>query len=396
MEKTSWTERARRTSAHLTDVGRELTSGVDRRGLERLFDEDAVRAFTVLAGEKPTAPSHAAGAGESLRLFLSQAKAFFLGLALKLSPARRVLFVAGLLSPLLGLFAGVEIQAGRRAISVDFSPLFFFLGIGALTLLLALELTDRLRVRDELDVARELQRALLPSRAPRPLGFEFAHSYRTANEIGGDYYDFLSLEDGRLALAVGDASGHGIGAGLLMAISHALLKSALDIDPRPPAVLEFLNRNLCRTGGGRAFLTLFYAIFDPRTGEIEYGGAGHPFPYLRRASGEILELGRGALPLGIRSGQGYPEVDRVTIEPGDLLFLYSDGLPEAPGGADGDAFGFERLRRLLELPGDAQLVHDRVLADVDRHLGEAALADDLTVVVLYRHPPVELPPLPRV
>lgn len=385
--------RARDLSARLVRFGREFTGGLSRRDLERMFDEDATHAFTVLAGEGPER-SEQESFGDNVKIFLLQAKAFFLGLAFKLSPARRVLFAAALLLPMVGLVvSALDFEIGLYHVVIQFSPVWFLLSIGALTLLLALELVDRLRVRDELAVARELQSELLPSEAPRPPGYEIAHSYRTANEIGGDYYDFLPLGDGRLVLAVGDASGHGIGAGLLMAIASAALKTAIDLDPSPPAVLELLNRTLCRSGGRRAFMTLFYAVLDPPSGALEHAGAGHPYPLLRRASGEVVELGRGALPLGTRSGTTYT-AERAGLEPGDLLVLYSDGLPELLGGPDEEAFGFGRLRQLLAEPGDARAVHDRILAAAERHLGTRRLADDLTLVVLHRRRRADLPPLP--
>ena len=137
------------------------------------------------------------------------------------------------------------------------------MSITGLVFLLVLELADRVVVRDELEVARELQRELMPQQAPDVPGYSFAFSYRTANTIGGDYYDFLPLPDGRLALIVGDASGHGIAAGLLMAIANSSLKLGLDLDPDPAAVADVVNRALCGTGGTRAFMTLF--LRDSRT-----------------------------------------------------------------------------------------------------------------------------------
>ena len=389
---TEMTKKTREFSTRLVSFGREYTRGLSRRDLERMFDEDAVRAFTVLAGEAPEGQEESFQ--QNLKTALLQTKAFFLGLAFKLSPARRLLFTVSIVLPFFGLFLGT-FQTLRFGIPIhlDFSPVWFLSSIAGLTLLLALELVDRLRVRDEIDVARELQSELLPAVAPRPPGYEIVHSYATANEIGGDYYDFLELDDSRLVVTVGDASGHGIGAGLLMAIANATLKTAIDLDSRAPKVLDLLNKTLCRTGSPRAFMTLFYSVLEPETGELEYSSAGHPFPLLRRASGEVLELGCGALPLGIRRSTLYRR-EKVEIEPGDVLVLYSDGLPEAVGGPRQDAFGFERLRQLVAEGGDAREVHDRIVGDFQRHLGSHRLSDDLTLVVICRHEKPELPPLP--
>ena len=360
--------------------GRDFTAGLSRREIERLFDEDARGALTVLAGERPAAEAAARGPLRALHL----ARDFFVGLAMKLSPARRLLFAASLLCPLLGLL-DFEASAGATRFFIDFSPFWFLVSIAGLTLLLALELVDRLRVRDELEVARQLQRELLPREIPALPGYRIAHSYRTANEIGGDYYDFLPLADGRLAIAVGDASGHGISAGLVMAIANSTLKLAIELDPSPAAVLELLNRVLCRTGTRRQFMSLFYAVLDPGSGELEHACAGHPFPLLRRADGRVLELGRGSLPLGMRRDVEL-EGRSATLEPGDFLVLYSDGLPEAVGGEADDSFGFDRLRRLLADPGSARQLHDKIRAAIDRHLEDRPLTDDLTLVVIDRAP----------
>ena len=368
-----------------TRFGKEFTAGLNRREVARLFDQDARGAYKVLTEET----SEGAGKVDDFTRAVLQIKGFFIGFALKLSPARRMLFAFCLLCPALGVF-DLDATIGRYRLFVDFSPFWFLTSVAGLTLLLALEVVDRLRVRDELEVARQLQHDLLPQSAPAIPGFRLAHSYRTANEIGGDYYDFLFLPDGRLALAVGDASGHGISAGLVMAIANATFKTALDLDPSPQAVLAQLNRVLFRTGTQRAFMTLFYGILDPATGVLEYASAGHPFPLLRRASGSIEELGEGALPLGLNRSGAFPE-GRTTIEPEDLLVLYSDGIPEAVGGTAEDSFGFPRLKALLVDLSTPQQVHDRILRAVEQHLGDRQLRDDLTLVVLDRAPTLQVP-----
>ena len=138
-------------------------------------------------------------------------------------------------------------------------------------------------------------------------------------------------------------------------------------------------------------MTLFYGVLDPGSGTLEYANAGHPFPLLRRAEGSVEELGNGSLPLGLNSGGTFP-AGQTTIEPGDLLVLYSDGIPEAESDGAGDTFGFDRLKGLLSRPESPQLVHDRILEAVRRHLGDRPLNDDLTLVVLDRAPALNLPP----
>lgn len=363
------------------DFLREYTAGLNVRDLKRLFDQDATHAYEVLTRDQDSElePQEAA------RRLFHRAKIVFLGLSYKLSPARRILFVLCLAAVILGVLSPTwfDFASGGGRVSIDFSPFWFLAAIGGLLWLLTMELVDRVRVRDELEVARKLQSDLLPDVAPQIPGWDFAHSYRTANEVGGDYYDFQRLPDGRVALLMGDASGHGIAAGLLMAIANATLKTAIDLDPEPRAVAELLNSALCRTGDRRAFMTLFFGLLEPTSGRLDYVCAGHPFPYLRRAGGEILELGSGTLPLGIRDRVELPR-NQVMIEPGDLMVLFTDGLPEAVNGEAGEAFGFQRVRRLLTSIGSPAAVHDRILLAFDQHVGHEPLTDDLTLVVIAR------------
>jgi sigma-B regulation protein RsbU (phosphoserine phosphatase) len=362
---------------------RDYAGDVRATDFKRLFDRDAVQAYQVLgrdhgADDEPD---------DSFDRFVHRTRVFFLGLSSKLSPVRRVLLFLGLALFGVGIFdlttglSGLgDPRAGVLSLVSSVVVVFF---------LFTMELVDRVLVRDELEVAKELQQGLLPANAPELPDYRFAHSYRTANEVGGDYYDFLDLEDGRLALVVGDASGHGMAAGLLMAIANATLKTALDLDPEPSRVLAMLNRALARTGDRRAFMSLFYAVLDPASGHLDFLCAGHPFPMLRRANGTIEELGSGALPLGLRDPLELQPAS-ATLEPGDLLLLYSDGLVEAVR-ADGEAFGFERLRELLETAATPQAVHDRILSAFDRFVGDAALHDDLTLVVISRESRVSPP-----
>jgi sigma-B regulation protein RsbU (phosphoserine phosphatase) len=203
-----------------------------------------------------------------------------------------------------------------------------------------------------------------------------------ANDIGGDYYRFEPLPDGRLAVVVADASGHGMAAGLLMAIADATLHLAIDIDPSPMAVAGRLHKALRRTEDRRSFLTLFYGLLDPATGELDYVCAGHPFPLVRRASGEIEEPRLGSFPLGLRERLA-PATGRLTLAPGDLLVLFSDGLFEGLG-PSGDAFGFERLRGAIAAARGAVDAHRRVLDAFARHTAGQPLADDLTLLALER------------
>lgn len=355
----------------------DYTAGVRAEDLRRLFDRDAAEAYRVLTRDRPDEPEPS----RPVRRFFHRVRLLFLGLSYKLSPARRVLFGAAMVLAVLGV-ARVRFVSEGHNLSVEAGPLFFSLSVGALVFLLALELVDRVRVRDELELAKDLQRQLLPEAAPAVPGYAFANSYRTANEVGGDYYDFVPLPDGRLVLVVGDASGHGMAAGLVMAIANAALKLGLDLDPEPAAVAELVNRAVLRTGGRRAFMTLFCGVLEPASGRLRFVNAGHPYPLLRRPEGQVDELGNGSVPLGLRERTEL-KVHEVTIEPGALLLLYSDGLPEAVNAA-GTAFGFDRVGELLTAGGSAASVHERLMLALKVFLAGEPLADDVSIVVVER------------
>ena len=346
------------------------TRGVRPDEIERLFRRDAPQAYRVLTRDQAIgvdAPPGIPGAWHHVRYGFS-------GLSAKLAPPRRALFVAAMVMAVLGLLKASLSTAGGE---------FWLVGsVVTLTFLLGLELVDRVRVRDELEVARELQRELLPEGVMTVAGFATAHSYRTANEVGGDYYDAFPTDDGRVVLVIGDASGHGMAAGLLMAIASAALKLAVESDPAPQKVAEALNRVLVRTGDRRAFMSLFYAVLEPATGALDYVCAGHPFPLLRRADGLLEELGTGSLPLGIRP-QLTVTPHSTVVGPGDLLLLHSDGLFEATT-ASGEAFGYERLKELLAVGGAAEEVHRRIVEALSSFLAGEPLTDDVSVVVLEK------------
>jgi hypothetical protein len=352
---------------------RSYTEGMRESDFSRLFDRDAVRAFDVVTRDHDRTQEPES----DFWRFLHRVRIFFLGLSFKLSPPRRLLFAICVVLAVVGL-VGIDFENWATVPNA----VIFLLSISGLVLLLVLELADRVVVRDELEVARELQREILPREGPDLQGYEFAFSYRTANTIGGDYYDFLELEDGRLVVVIGDASGHGIAAGLLMAIANSALKLGFDADPDPVIAAGLVNRALCRTGGRRAFMTLFCGVLEPESGRLLFVCAGHPYPFLRRGDGTVTELGTGALPLGIRL-QLDLEVNEAVIARGDTLLLYTDGVVETLDG-EGESFGFERLEEGLAPGGPSQAIHDRVLRNLDGFRGDEPVYDDCSLVVIKR------------
>ena len=355
---------------------REYTKGLKPRDVGRVFRREAVDAYRTLLDDH----------GEEARPGLwQQVKVAFLALSYQLSPGRRVLFALALLMGFLGFWDADLRIAFLPGLALDLWELLTPISLLLFVLLLGLELADRIRVRDELEIARDLQQDLLPSGTPPIPGFTVVHSYRTANTVGGDYYDFLPLPDGRWLLVAGDASGHGMAAGLLMVIAKTALEIAAASDSHPEAVARVVHGSLLGTGGNRGFMTLFCGRLDPRTGELEFVNAGHPFPFLRRVGGEILELGEGSLPLGLPREPRWAATS-VQLHPGDMLLVYSDGMPETVHAVSRETYGYERLRAHLTRGGSPRAAHDRIQADYASFLGDESPTDDQSLLVIGRNP----------
>jgi sigma-B regulation protein RsbU (phosphoserine phosphatase) len=240
---------------------------------------------------------------------------------------------------------------------------------------------ERVRVREELALAREVQLSMLPDAMPELPWLDVAAVCLPAAEVGGDYYDFFPGE-GTLTVAVADVAGHGLASGLVLATVRAGLSLLLDADEPLATALPRLNR-LVQRAGRRMLVTLVLARFDQLARKLTVLTAGHPRVLVRRASGEVEELGAPLPPLGTRLAHDAQAVE-AGFAPGDLFLLYTDGLVEATD-ADGAAYGHERLlARLREQPGDysAADLCAALLADLYLHRGEAPQEDDLTLVAL--------------
>src|ERR671917_656483 len=202
------------------------------------------------------------------------------------------------------------------------------------------EAEERQRIEQELQVARLIQHTLLPKSLPGLAGYEVAAYYQPAREVGGDFYDFLELQDGRLGLVVGDVSGKGVPAALVMAITRTMLRAAYRLgSPAPGEILEQVNNILYKDIPPNMFVTCLAALLDSRSGRLHYANAGHDLPYLRHADG-VSELRATGMPLGLMPAMSYEEKE-ITLKPGDSVLLYSDGLVEAHDPRR-EMFGFPR------------------------------------------------------
>jgi phosphoserine phosphatase RsbU/P len=244
-------------------------------------------------------------------------------------------------------------------------------------------IAERERQRVELETARRIQSSILPELPPSLNGVEISHSYLPASEVGGDFYDVLALEDGRLAVAVGDVAGHGVSSGLVMSMARSALAVQVTFNPEVAAVFATLNRVVYQSARKRLLATLCYAVLDPVRRELLYASAGHLYPYLVSRDGRVRPLEYVAYPLGVRSALTV-EARLARLESGDTLFLLSDGLVEAHPEDDDEAFGFPRLEESLakHVHLGVEALRDAVLADLVRYTKNAPREDDQTVLVL--------------
>jgi serine phosphatase RsbU (regulator of sigma subunit) len=246
------------------------------------------------------------------------------------------------------------------------------------------ETRARERVEQDLRVARNIQQASLPREVPQLEGWQISPFYQPAREVGGDFYDFLELDDGRLGLVVGDATGKGVPAALVMASARSMLHAVAQAsDYSPGEVLRMTNDPLLTDIPPNMFVTCLYAILDPKSGQLLYANAGHDLPYLRRRSGAAEELRATGMPLGLMPGMDYEEKE-VTLEAGDSVLFYSDGLVEAHD-REGQMFGFPRLRALMAKHGEEHSLVGSLLKELYSFVGEGwEQEDDITLLTLQR------------
>ena len=381
----------------LQDFVDTYTTGLTADDFQRLFTRDAPDAYKFFtrgldAGALKDLPYH--------QRFIAQARAAFMAFTMKLSPARRMLYAISLVLAFIGLidlFRGIGIVRFATlpfGISLGVPALLFragtyplLFGFLLMNLLVLLEVADRLTLKNDLEIAREIQQAMLPSGLFTAPGVETAGLTRPANTVGGDFYDILPLGDGRVVIALGDVAGKGSPAALLMALLLAMLRTLVEEGLEPAPLVTRLNVQVSRHAPGTRFITLFYGVYDPATGQLIYVNAGHTAPVVLRAGGGCDRLGRlteGGIALGMFEQSTYVE-GQATIQPDDLVAIYSDGITEAEnaGGRPFDDAGLEAAlsgNRKLAIPA----LGAAVLHAVERYTGDTRFADDLTLLLLRR------------
>ncbi len=245
-----------------------------------------------------------------------------------------------------------------------------------------LEVRERERIEQELRTAQDIQRSLLPKDVPLLPGWQIAPYYRPAREVGGDFYDFLPFDDGRVGIVIGDVTDKGVPAALVMAATHTMLRAVAQEHVSPGEVLAKVNDLLYAEIPSMMFVTCFYAILDPGSGRLRYANAGQDLPYRRHAE-NVSELRATGMPLGMMPGSYYEEYE-VTVAPKESILFYSDGLVEAHD-AKREMFGFPRLMTLIGEHLDGNTLIDFLLSELTTFTGDSwEQEDDITMVVLQR------------
>jgi sigma-B regulation protein RsbU (phosphoserine phosphatase) len=318
--------------------------------------------------------------------YFRSGKALFQAMLMKLSPARRVL----LLLALVMIVFHPDLRSANQEVSVD------FVGMGAIILfvLLALELADRVTMKRDLEIAREIQQWLVPNAPPAVPGVDIAFATRPQNTVAGDYYDAfvrqipgVAADSAPLLVVVADVAGKSVPAALLMATFQSGLRALSSTPASLNEVVVGLERYArAHSLEGRRFTTAFLAELDPHTREMRYTNCGHNDPILRRASGQVERLSVGGPPLGLplftENELVYGSAN-VQLMPGDLLFIFTDGVVEAVN-EKGEEFKEARLLASIEAAArqNASEVLARVMGDVNAFVGYARQHDDITALVL--------------
>jgi sigma-B regulation protein RsbU (phosphoserine phosphatase) len=368
--------------------------------LGKLFTRETPEAYRFFAKGINTAEL------EGLPFFkrvIKYAQGFFLAFTMRLSPARRLMYGVSLAFSVIGL---LQLFRGFGLISVPIPIALFFVhirvpgpmfangtlwllgGFLLMNLLVLLEVADRLSLKRDLEVAKEIQSAMLPEGTWSGPGVEAFGLTKPANTVGGDFYDILPRPDGTVIVALGDVAGKASPAALLMALLLAILRTLVDENMPLPALAQRLNLQVSRHAPASRFITLFLGQYTPSTGRLEFVNAGQTPPLLRRQNGSIERLMSGGIALGMFEGSTY-EAGELHLHPGDALLMYSDGLTEAesPAGVPFDEAGLERTLALYAgayQQSAAAELGTAIFNAVERHRRDQRLADDLTVLVLSR------------
>jgi sigma-B regulation protein RsbU (phosphoserine phosphatase) len=367
----------------LQNFWRRVTEGLALSQLWSQFETEARASYRLYSRDVAAkTPEGLTPRGRHLHVV----KEFFWAVFEKLSPARRVLLLAALILLMIPRSGMRYVGENGKEFAIEID-LHFWAAL-VLLLLLILEIADRVVMKRDLQIAREIQSWLLPGAPPQIPGLAIAYSTRPANTVAGDYYDVFprpgkTNEENRVVLAVADVAGKSIPAAMLMATFQASLKTLSTAQVALPELAANMNRYACTNSqGGLRFTTAFLAEYDPVLRRLVYINAGHNNPILRRASGQTERLDVGGLPFGIMPDVTY-QTGAVTLAPGDWLVIFTDGLVEAEN-ARAEDYGEGRLMTAIDAAksfSPAELLK-RLMTELDLFVGNTPQHDDVTCMLL--------------
>jgi len=378
--------RASRAATATRSFWQQVTEGIEVSQLWKQFQAEARTSYGLYSREVDW---EAIEKGKRWQRPFRAAGALFWAMLMKLSPARRLLLLAAVAAL---LFFSLEVETRHGGVLI-ISMGILSPGVILLFVLLALELADRVTMKRDLEIAREIQRWLVPEKPPEVAGYEIAFLTRPANTVAGDYYDTIPRgaipggKAGKLLLVVADVAGKSVPAALLMATFQASLRAIEATGTSLRELVRSLNYYVSENSrSGLRFITAFFAELEPSNGGIEYTSAGHHPALVRRATGSVEELSAGGLPLGIEPEEEFP-AGNARLGLGELLFIFTDGLVEAVN-AQGQEFGKSRLKDLLYPCDGAHTAADvlgHVTKALDGFVGAARQHDDITCMVVRRN-----------
>lgn len=362
---------------------RRVTEGLEVSQLWSQFETEARTSYRLYSKDvEAKTPDGLTTQGRRMHVI----KEFFWAVFEKLTPARRVLLLLALILLVIP-HAAIEYTGESGKVQALEFDLHFWAAL-LLLLLLMLEIADRVVMKRDLQIAREIQTWLLPGAPPQIPGLSVAYATRPANTVAGDYYDVFprpgrTNEENRVVLAVADVAGKSIPAAMLMATFQASLKTLSTAQVALPELAANMNRYACgNSQGGLRFTTAFLAEYDPIHRTVDYINAGHNTPILRRANGQVERLDVGGLPFGILPETKYDSAT-VTLAPGDWLVIFTDGLIEAENARQQD-YGETRLLAALDAGKSVEPAEmlKRIMAEVDLFVGNTPQHDDVTCLLL--------------
>ena len=361
----------------------EYTYGLKRGDFKRLFTQETRGIFQHFGSEKKEEQPQQQEEGKIKRA-LRNAGRVFLGFLLAMSPARRILY--GISFIIFAVASVVIITAPPGSGIREDIPVLLIYGFIIVTFLLSLELADKLSARDEIEIARDVQLSLLPPKDLELKDFEVASFASPAADVGGDYHDFVEV-DGDVCIAIGDVSGHGLAAGLVMAMAKSAFQAQLLNDSDPRRVLTTLNAVVQKAGDNRTLMTFLYCRVDRESGRMWFANAGHVYPLFSRPSEGILQwLETSSYPLGVRSDLKL-ECREVQLQPGDHIYLISDGLIEAID-EKGDSYGYSRFLESVRRHGGGKPAKalEGILDDLGAFAASGPREDDITLIIARYSP----------